>query len=307
MLEHNTFVRFIVFVSQTESNWPQECRTACVNFVFYLFFVFVFWIVLYLYHRMNKIGLKNAGVRVQLQAAASPDLAYLLFTSSFPPPPDLKSPNYYEKLKSFDFHIIPPAHLPIIWKAWTVGFITKKLQLFKIATCLPIHSACIIFMETTSNLLNLTKSQDADHLVLIPLHYNSLYIQLSNSVCRVLCQSLRMWILVDVKTRLTLKTWLTENLTHWKPDSLKKDLTPPTFPLLLHLLAAHIGAAQNWKPAKMPDVCHHQQGAITTVHSTGSYHHMQGAITTAQPCHHHMAAARIFKWLFKGAPKWPKW
>ena len=62
---------------------------------------------------MNKIGLKNAGVRVQLQAAGSPDLDYLLFTSYFPPP-DLKSPNYYEKLKSFDFHIIPPAHLPII-------------------------------------------------------------------------------------------------------------------------------------------------------------------------------------------------
>ena len=126
MLEHNTFVHCIVFVSQNESNWPQECRTACVIFVFYLFFVFVFWIVLYLYHRMNKIGLKNAGVRVQLQAAASPDLAYLLFTSYFPPP-DLKSPNYFEKLKSFAFHIIPPAHLPIIWKAWIVGFITKSL------------------------------------------------------------------------------------------------------------------------------------------------------------------------------------
>ena len=46
--------------------------------------LFLFWIVLYLYHRMNKIGLKNAGVRVQLQTAASPDLDYLLFTSYFP-------------------------------------------------------------------------------------------------------------------------------------------------------------------------------------------------------------------------------
>ena len=74
---------------------------------------------LYLFRRINKIGLKNAGLRVQVYTRllhqTGPD--YLLFILA-----SRQSPNCwlcYEKLKLFAFHIIlsptPLHHLPIIW------------------------------------------------------------------------------------------------------------------------------------------------------------------------------------------------
>ena len=84
---------------------------------------------------MNKIGLKNAGLRVQVYTwllhQTGPD--YLLFILA-----SRQSPNCwlcYEKLKLFAFHIIlsptPLHHLPIIWKA----FITKSFSFLKSHSC----------------------------------------------------------------------------------------------------------------------------------------------------------------------------
>ena len=112
-------------------------KCICIVFRFcpYIFYVYTLfsYIVLYLFRRMNKIGLKNVDCGSACASLHQTAADYLLFTLA-----SRQSPNCwlcYEKLKLFAFHIIlsptPLHHLPIIWKA----FITKSFSFLKSHSC----------------------------------------------------------------------------------------------------------------------------------------------------------------------------
>ena len=163
---------------------------------------------------MNKIGLKNVGLRVQVYTRllhqTGPD--YLLFIL-----PSRQSPNCwlcYEKLKLFAFHIIlsptPLHHLPIIWKA----FITKSFSFLKSHSC-PTY----ITFKWIQNLCWSPRiwTTESRYSTFISFHQipqlqilNS--IQTLNFTCNhkslltTAQHTTRLQNLIDVKTRQTLKT-----------------------------------------------------------------------------------------------------
>ena len=174
---------------------------------------------MYLFRRMNKIGLKNVdcgSACASLHQAVTPDWSRLFaFHTPLPPKPQLLVVLWKAQIICFSHHTLPDAassfahHLK--------SFYHEKLQLFKSHSCLFIHLTCITF-KWIQNLCWSPRiwTTESRYSTFISFH-QILQLQISNSI-----QTLNFTCKYKVfkqlhSTQQGCKTW-----SMWKPGKLWK-------------------------------------------------------------------------------------